>query len=40
MRVDNLVMVRDSKHPDRPPLRFTELEWLDFTRGVRNGEFE
>lgn len=36
---DGTVYVRDSKHPDLPPLVFTKAEWDAFTAGVRNGEF-
>lgn len=33
------VFVRDSKHPDEPPLSFTRDEWAAFLYGVDNGEF-
>lgn len=33
------VFVRDSKHPDQPPLAFTRDEWAAFLHGVDNGEF-
>ncbi|WJV51735.1 DUF397 domain-containing protein [Streptomyces flavofungini] len=29
---------RDSKHPERGPLRFTALAWAAFQRGVITGE--
>ena len=32
-------LIRDSKHPDQPALRFTAEEWTAFTAGVENGEF-
>ena len=34
------VLVRDSKNPGGPVLRFTPDEWSAFLRGVRNGEFD
>lgn len=34
------VLVRDSKDPDGPVLRFTPDEWTAFTEGVRGGEFD
>ncbi|MGW2521837.1 DUF397 domain-containing protein [Streptomyces sp. NPDC001617] len=30
--------VRDSKNPDRAPLRFTASEWISFRMGVIAGE--
>lgn len=33
------VLIRDSKHPEQAPLRFTRAEWDAFTAGVRAGEF-
>lgn len=33
------VLVRDSKHPDDDPLRFSAAEWRDFMAGVAAGEF-
>jgi hypothetical protein len=33
------VLVRDSKDPEGPVLRFTPSEWDAFVGGVRNGEF-
>lgn len=33
------VLVRDSKHPDQEPLRFTAAEWAEFLAGVQAGEF-
>lgn len=35
---DDIVM-RDSKHPDGPVLRFTRDEWTAFVGGVVDGEF-
>lgn len=32
-------LVRDSKDPDGPRLRFTRTEWDAFLAGVRDGEF-
>lgn len=37
---DAQVLVRDSKDPAGPVLRFRFLEWQVFLRGVRAGEFE
>lgn len=34
------VVVRDSKDPHGPVLRFTPAEWRAFLLGVRGGEFE
>ncbi|AXI77857.1 DUF397 domain-containing protein [Peterkaempfera bronchialis] len=33
------VAVRDSKNPDREPLRFDAAEWTAFRQGVVAGEF-
>jgi hypothetical protein len=35
-----IVAVRDSKNPDGLVLVFTAGEWVTFTTGVRDGEFE
>lgn len=37
--VGDAVLVRHSKHPDGPYLRFTRDEWLAFVAGVRDREF-
>ncbi|MEJ3742909.1 DUF397 domain-containing protein [Actinomycetes bacterium KLBMP 9797] len=34
------VVVRDSKNPDGPALRFTYSEWAAFLAGVRDGQFD
>jgi len=34
------VLVRDSKNPDGPRLRFTRGEWQAFLAGARRGEFD
>ncbi len=34
------VLVRDSKNPESPPLRFTQQEWTAFLAGARAGEFD
>jgi hypothetical protein len=39
-RLGILVLLRDSKDPDGPTLRFTREEWSAFLAGVRNGEFD
>ena len=33
------VVLRDSKHPDGPALRFTPEEWRAFVLGVKADEF-
>lgn len=35
----DVILVRDSKHPDALVLRFTRGEWSDFLSGVAAGEF-
>lgn len=37
---DTEVMVRDSKNPNDPFLRFSRDEWRDFLAGAKNGEFD
>ena len=37
---DDLIAVRDSKHPDGSALIFSLAEWRAFVRGTRNGEFD
>jgi hypothetical protein len=37
---DGNVAVRDSKVQDGPVLVFTPAEWVAFTAGVRDGEFD
>ena len=37
---DGAVGVRDSKDRSGPILQFTRAEWVAFTRGVRDGEFD
>ena len=34
------VLVRDSKNPGGPRLRFTRAEWQAFLAGARGGEFD
>ncbi len=34
------VLVRDSKDPDGPVLRFTPAEWEAFVEGAKKGEFD
>lgn len=34
------VLVRDSKHPETQPLRFTAEEWRAFLAGARDGGFD
>lgn len=31
-------LIRDSKNPDREPLRFTREEWVDFLKRIEFGE--
>lgn len=33
-------LVRDTKQPDSPVLRFTPDEWAAFVGGVKDGEFD
>ena len=37
---EEAVVVRHSKHPEGPTIRYTLAEWNAFLIGVRNGEFE
>lgn len=37
--LDNEIVVRDSKDPQGPVLRFTRNEWIAFIGGVEDGEF-
>lgn len=39
-RLGSLTLVRDSKNPTGPSLRFDAREWNAFLRGVRAGEFD
>ena len=34
------ILVRDSKDPDGPVLRFTAAEWQAFIAGAKDGEFD
>jgi Domain of unknown function (DUF397) len=34
------VLVRDSKNPHEPPLRFDKNEWNAFLEGVKAGDFD
>lgn len=34
------VLVRDSKNPGQPFLRFTPIEWIAFLGGTKAGEFD
>lgn len=36
---DGMILVRDSKDPSGPALRFTRDEWTAFVQGVQDGEF-
>ncbi|WP_049564955.1 DUF397 domain-containing protein [Streptomyces sp. SBT349] len=38
--LDGLVLIGDSKNPDRPPHVFTQSEIGAFILGVRDGEFD
>lgn len=40
MRIAGGVAVRDSKAPERGPLRYTRSEMAIFLRAVREGEFD
>lgn len=37
---DDVIFVRDSKNPNGPALMFTEAEFIAFTGGVKDGEFD
>ncbi len=37
---DGGIALSDSKSPDAPVLLYTQLEWVAFLDGVRNGEFD
>jgi uncharacterized protein DUF397 len=39
-RIDDGVLVRDSKNPQGPRLKFSNSEWEAFVEGVRNGDFD
>lgn len=39
-QVNELVLMRNSRHPDGPFLRFTRDEWEAFKTGVRRGDFD
>jgi hypothetical protein len=34
------MLIRDSKDPEGPVLRYTEAEWAAFVNGVKNGDFD
>ncbi|NUR73357.1 MAG: DUF397 domain-containing protein [Hamadaea sp.] len=38
--LDDEVLVRDSKDPHGPVLRYSRAEWQAFLAGVREGEFD
>jgi hypothetical protein len=38
--VHDFILVRDSKDPSGPTLRFNRSEWLAFTAGLLAGEFD
>ncbi len=37
---EKLYLMRDSKNPDGPVLKFTPAEWEAFVLGVKDGEFD
>ena len=39
-RVGDQYLIRDTKHPEDGPLRFTVTEWTAFIDGVRDGDFD
>lgn len=39
-KVGDLIEVRNSKHPEAGTARFTRSEWVAFTGGVKDNEFE
>jgi hypothetical protein len=36
----DVVLIRDSKDPSGPSLRFTPSEWIAFLEGVKQGDFD
>lgn len=34
------ILIRDSKDPEGPVLKYTEAEWAAFVDGVKKGEFD
>jgi len=38
-KVAGRFLIRDSKHPDVPPLSFTEQEWQEFVCGIKKDAF-
>jgi len=39
-KVGDRYLVRNSANPQMIPLSFTEEEWVAFTRGVKDGDFD
>ena len=39
-KVGEEYLIRDSKNPEHPPMRFTEAEWHAFRNGTRDGDFD
>jgi Domain of unknown function (DUF397) len=39
-RIGDDYLIRDSKHPEVGPLRFSAAEWNSFADAVRDGEFD
>lgn len=39
-QTDTEIVVRDSKRPSGPLLRFSRPAWTQFVRGVRDGDFD
>jgi len=39
-KVGGQYLLRDSKNPDRPPMRFTEAEWHAFVAATKDGDFD
>lgn len=38
--VDGMIVIRDSKDPAGPVLKYTVAEWLAFLDGAKKGEFD
>lgn len=38
--VETTILVRDSKDPDGPVLKYTAEEWRAFLKGAKDGEFD
>lgn len=39
-QVNDRVLLRDGKNPDRATISATSIVWADFITGIRNGDFD